>query len=264
MELSPKDRILDLAIFLYGVWEISSTRFVQQILKPGMTFIDVGANSGYYSLLAAGLVGPQGHVHAFEPVAGPFERLRRNLELNRLHNVTIARAAVASEPGDAIVYPSAVKNNDGLGSLEPGPEREVTGDLVPKVSIDHMFGALRMKRVDFIKVDVEGGESQVFDGAHHVLGSPEAPALLFESFDVRPMVESMAIFGYEVRHVHYSLDKGLEFPRVGEVFDNHSSGYDAPNYCAIKVPGRWGTFDEISRGSKYRLRTPLRILAALA
>ncbi len=264
MELAPRDSILDLTVFLFGVWEISGTRFVQSVLEPGMTVIDVGANSGYYTLLASHLVGNQGHVYAFEPLPGPVEGLTRNVELNGFRNVTIKRVALGSGEGQSILYPSVVENNDGLGSLLPGPDRSVVGVEVPMISLDHVVEELPDRQVNLIKVDVEGSEAEVFTGARTILSSPDAPLLLFESFDVCPIIESLARFGYEVRHVHYSLRKGLEFPQVGQVFDNLFAAYEAPNYVALKPYGQLGSFEQISSRSKHRLPALPRLLAALA
>jgi FkbM family methyltransferase len=264
MELAYENHFIGLPLFVFGVYEISGTRFLQAVLDSGMSVIDVGANSGYYSLIAARLVGSRGCVHAFEPAAGPFERLRRNLALNGFRNVTISRAAVSSGPGRAVVYPSAVKNNDGLGSLLPGSDRSVQGEEVPVITLDHVVEQFPGRRVDLIKVDVEGSEGEVFDGGRALLDSSGAPALLFESFDVHPIIKSLEMFGYEVRHVHYSLRNGLEFPRVGESFDNLFAAYEAPNYVALKPGGPLPTFHEISTRSKGRVPKLLRLLAALA
>ncbi len=264
MELAPRDRAIDLPLFLFGVYEISGTRFLQGVLEPGMTVFDVGANSGYYSLIAARLVGSQGHVYAFEPVAGPFDKLRRNLALNYFRNVTICQAAVASRLGRSIVYPSAIENNDGLGSLLPGPDRSVAGEEVPVISLDDLVAELPDKRVHLIKVDVEGTEAKVFAGARTILSSPNAPALLFESFHVGPIIELLANVGYEVRHVHYSLQNGLKFPRVGEAFENTFALNEAPNYVALNPNGGFESFQEISTRSNHRVPGLLHLLAALA
>jgi FkbM family methyltransferase len=264
MELALRNRAVDLPVFQFGIYEISSTRFLQGVLKPGMTVVDVGANSGYYSLIAARLVGSEGHVYAFEPVAGPFEKLRRNVALNGFRNVTIIQSAVASGMGRSIVYPSLVKHNDGLGSLLPGPDRSTTGESIPVVSLDHVVKRLVGRRVHVIKVDVEGNEAEVFLGARSLLSMPDGPALLFESFDVDPIVASLGGFGYEVRHVHYSLKNGLEFPRVGDPFDNLFAAYEAPNYVAVKPNGQFGSFEELSRRNHHMVPWLLRLLAQLA
>src|SRR5262249_24017271 len=69
---SPTEQLTDRTLSRFGVYEIAGTRLIESSLSPGDTFIDVGANGGYYSLLAARLVGLSGHVYAFEPVPSPF------------------------------------------------------------------------------------------------------------------------------------------------------------------------------------------------
>jgi FkbM family methyltransferase len=264
MEVALRNQDIDLALLQYGVYEISGTRFVESVLEPGMTVVDVGANGGYYSLIAARLVGSQGHVHAFEPAAGPFERLKRNRALNRFQNVTINRTAVAAIPGRSTMYPSAVESNDGLGSLLRGHDRLPVGEDVSVITLDHYVQTLPDKRIHLVKVDVEGSEAEVFTGAHTLLSGPDAPALLFESFDVGAITESLVRFGYEIRHVHYSLRNGLTFPELGEAFDNLFAAYEPPNYVALKRHGRFGSYDDISMRNRHSVSALLRFLAALA
>jgi len=263
MELTLGNRFIDLPLFKYGVYEISATRFLQAVLEPGMTVVDVGANSGYHALIGARLVGSDGHVLAFEPATGPFNKLRRNLALNSFRNLLIEQAALGTRPGRAVIYPSAVPNNDGLGSLLPGPYRSVVGENVSVTTLDRVVERLPGGKVDLVKVDVEGSEGDVFAGAQTLLGGGDAPALLFESFDVDAIVKVLGKFGYEVRHVHYSLKSGLEFPRVGERFDNLFT-YEAPNYVALKPRARRRTFKEISERSKDLAPWLLHLLAAVA
>ncbi len=135
---------------------------------------------------------------------------------------------------------------------------------MPVISLDNLVEEIPGRRVHLIKVDVEGNEAEVFAGAGALLGGPEAPALLFESFEIAPVAQSLARLGYEVRHVHYSLGQGLEFPRLGEPFDNLYGAYEAPNYVALKPYGQFGTFLEISTRCKRRVRFARRVLAALA
>ncbi len=263
MELTLGNQFIDLPLFKYGVYEISGTRFLQAVLEPGMTVVDVGANSGYHALIGARLVGSDGHVLAFEPATGPFNKLRRNLALNSFRNLIIEQAALGKRPGRAVIYPSAVPNNDGLGSLLPGPYRSVVGENVFMTSLDRVVEWLPGGKVDLVKVDVEGSEGDVFAGAQTLLGGGDAPALLFESFEVDSIVKVLGRFGYEVRHVHYSLESGLKFPRVGERFDNLFT-YEAPNYVALKPHGRRRTFKEISERSKDLAPWLLHLLAAVA
>jgi FkbM family methyltransferase len=264
MELSLHSRATDFPLYQYGIYEISGTRFVQSVLTRGMTFLDVGANAGYYSLIAARLVGDTGRVYCFEPVAEPFARLRRNVMLNAFSNITVNQAALSSHTGRSSIYRSALQDNDGLASLHPGAEREELGEETRVVAIDDWIGELGDRRLDLIKVDVEGAEGDVFEGGRRVLSRTTGPTLLFESFDAPPISEMLEAVGYEVRRVHYSLKNGLEFPKVGEPFDDLYSAYEPPNFVALKSGGRLGTFEEISLRSKRGVSRLLRLLSVLA
>ena len=93
--VEPREMI-NRTLFLYGTFEISETRLIQALLRPGMTFLDVGANIGYYTLIGARLVGPSGNVHAFEPHSRIRERLRENVARNDYQNVVIHGDAIAA------------------------------------------------------------------------------------------------------------------------------------------------------------------------
>jgi tRNA/tmRNA/rRNA uracil-C5-methylase (TrmA/RlmC/RlmD family) len=82
-------------IYFFGMWEPSLTRWIQERLAPGDIFIDVGANIGYYSLLASKLVGHSGSVVAIEPSPKIFSALQHNLALNHIENVRVVNMAVS-------------------------------------------------------------------------------------------------------------------------------------------------------------------------
>ena len=84
-------------IFLFGVWEPEMTAYVEATLRPGGVFIDVGANIGYYSMLASRLVGPSGSVVAIEPSPTNFSELKRNIALNHALNIRAIDMAVGDE-----------------------------------------------------------------------------------------------------------------------------------------------------------------------
>ena len=264
MEVTPGNRDIDLPLFQFGVYEMSGTRFVQAFLESGMTFIDVGANSGYYSLLASRMVGQAGHVYALEPVDGPFLKLQRNIELNRVKNVTALQLAVGSRIGCSQLYSSNVDRNDGLGSLVPGADREARGQEVALSTLEEITGALSGGSAHLVKIDVEGTELDVLAGGQALLSRSGAPALLFESFSVESVCRLLTAFGYDVRHVHFSLARGLEFPKVGEPFDNCFADYEPPNYAALKLSDGDQTFESLSTRSRHRIHPLLRLLSDLA
>ena len=90
--------------FVFGIWEPNLTNFVQQRLRVGDTFVDVGANLGYYSLLASKLVGALGHVVAIEASPAIAAHLTKNLHLNNATNVRVVNAAAADRAGTLALY----------------------------------------------------------------------------------------------------------------------------------------------------------------
>jgi len=152
--------------FVYGSWEPEVVGIIKQQVTAGMRVLDLGAQSGFYSLLFSKLVGPQGSVIAFEPLPANYRLLEENLELNRITNVTVERSAVADRSGEInfdfpIDEPSLVAGpvleNDNRGTFR-----------VPSVSIDDYIAQRRIP-VDFIKMDVEGAEGMVLRGAKRTL-----------------------------------------------------------------------------------------------
>jgi FkbM family methyltransferase len=232
MEVVPRE-VMNKALFLYGTFEISETRLVQSFLRPGMTFVDVGANIGYYTLVAARLVGPEGAVHTFEPNVEVADRLERNVRLNGLVNTRVYRQAMAGRTGDVHFYASAVSENSGISSIVPGSGLGAAR-VVPAVSLDDFSAQLSGRGIDLLKMDIEGAELQVIEGGRRVLGASNAPALLFESFDVKKLLPTLEDLGYRVKRLHYTLGEGLDLrdPRSPEagLFD----AYESPNYFASK------------------------------
>ena len=147
------------------------------LLPPGAVAIDVGANIGVWSLLAAER-RCDARVHAFEPVPEVAARCRRHLVLNGLDTIVLNTAAVAAEAGVAPFYAIRVANT-GASSLV---RRRVPADeiSVPVTTLDAYVEAARLERVDVLKVDVEGAERMVFAGGRCTLTRADAPAIFFE------------------------------------------------------------------------------------
>lgn len=134
--------------------------FFRRYLRPGETFVDVGANVGYLSITGAKAVGPGGRVFAFEPHSRIAGYLHRNSKLNGLSNITIAVAAVGDRSGNASLV--ECPGDDSQNSVGSGH-----GFTVPMVRLDDVLGHL--DPIALLKIDVEGYEKWVLDGADHVL-----------------------------------------------------------------------------------------------
>jgi FkbM family methyltransferase len=164
-----------------GAYERELVNLFKKMLIPGMTVLDLGANIGYFSVLAAGLVGNSGQVHAFEPAPTCFARLKRNLAAfswAHVHSI-----AVGDEPGTARFHFSHKGNETGWGSLL-SPENSSTQEtMVSVVRLDAWAHEQAIRRVDFIKLDVEGAEYRALRGAEALLRR-HRPVVVAELNDV--------------------------------------------------------------------------------
>jgi len=170
-----------LCLYVCGTFEPNEFAFLDQVLKPGMVFFDVGANDGYFSLFAARRLGPTGRVIAVEPSSRERTKLQRNIDANRLTNVTVVPLALGAVPGTASLR-LAREAHSGHNTLGKFAHDGVQMDSVEEVKVDALDAVaarLGLSRVDFIKIDVEGAEASVIEGAEDVLRRMR-PTLLLE------------------------------------------------------------------------------------
>lgn len=173
------------AVFV-GNFEEDDAEFVNRFLRAGMTFVDVGAHHGFYTMLAARKVGMAGQVIAFEPSPRERERLSRHIKLNRLQaNTRLSPFALGCDGGSAALY--VVSGRDtGCNSLRPPSVLEPTAVLkVKKTTLDGFLAAERIGRVDFVKIDAEGAELSVLMGATRLLTIVPRPLIMVEVDDGR-------------------------------------------------------------------------------
>jgi FkbM family methyltransferase len=172
-----------------GNYEVDETAFCEQLLAPGDVVFDVGANIGLYALLCSRLVGPTGAVHAFEPEPENHRRLVVNLALNACENVVANRLGVFSHSGtEALnVYRPELGSwhtfgrpvlTDPLRDNAPA-EPEATLE-VSTVSLDDYASSHAVERVDLLKIDVEGAEVDVLEGARRLLDEGRIGVVLYE------------------------------------------------------------------------------------
>ncbi len=216
MELDPDDRGLSRTLILFGKREREHQLMLERVLMPGMTVFDVGANIGYYALMEARLVGAGGRVVALEPSPDNVQRLRRNLELNRVANVAVLDKAVSDRPGRRRFFladQSNLHTFHDTGSAAPhlsGRSIEVDCTTVPELAAE--FGA-----PDLIRMDVEGHEVEVLGGmVAAVEAGSLAPMVLFETHlsrygpdhDLEAPLRRLFACGYRARLVASSQESG--------------------------------------------------------
>jgi len=146
---------------------------LKRFLPPDGSFIDVGANIGTFTLVAARRA-VRGQVHAFEPSAHHFTRLMHNVELNDFKNVVLNRKGLYDQPGEAVLFlPSHAgeMNNSGAASLYTSglEEARQVSEAVSLIRLDDYIQDRSIGRVDIIKFDIEGAELKALEGARETI-----------------------------------------------------------------------------------------------
>src|ERR1022692_3337230 len=183
MRLSLRDSVISKSVFVTGTFEDLELDYICRTVKTGMTVIDVGANIGVHTLTLANCVGAGGgKVHSFDP-SGAFERLHENVDFNYFQDrVTLNRCAVGEKDGTlrlTKVEPGCEgfisRGTPNLESFTPSGYFEV-----PMVTLDSYAASRNLHQIDFLKVDIEGGEPFVFAGATNLLEARAIRHVMFE------------------------------------------------------------------------------------
>jgi FkbM family methyltransferase len=158
-----------------GIWEPLETKLFEGEIGPGDIVVDVGANVGYYTLLAARSVGPTGKVYAFEPDPEAFALLEENVRLNGLTNVVTIRKALASEAGTMTLFRNPANRGDHR-LYDPDGGRN--GILVEVTTLDAELGDVR--GIALVKIDTQGAECSILDGARQLLARERGMGIIME------------------------------------------------------------------------------------
>ena len=166
----------------YGAYEPDIVRVMKELLKKGDTFIDVGANIGYLSAIAMGLVGKTGQVHSFEPVPKHFQRLKNLALANKKYKIVVNQCALGEKEGTARIDVSSL--SIGTSTMVPSLRRkEIIEETieVPTYRLDWYIKEKSISSISLIKIDAEGfefpilkGLSGYFENANHL------PAIICE------------------------------------------------------------------------------------
>ena len=153
-------------IYFFGIWEPVISAYITRLLSPGDTFIDIGANVGYDTLLAASCVGPQGHVHAFEASPSIYRLLENNLKQNNPGNVSAHNIVICDDARAVDVYLHPDGNLGGTTIIAGLAQRRSAAleGSVPGMPITAVLPEADILNARMIKIDVEGAEWQVIQG----------------------------------------------------------------------------------------------------
>ena len=174
--LNPTDPVVSGALH-FGVYEKAETRFFQSACRDGMTFLDVGANLGYYTALAARAVGPNGRVLAVEPDPDSFGYLEQTIAANAVGNVEAFPVAASDAPAILPLYISTDNRGDNRLYASDGERPQVEVKARP---LDTLLRDNKIDTVDLIKIDVQGYEPKVIAGLRETITASPNLTLLTE------------------------------------------------------------------------------------
>lgn len=210
------DRHDTLQLFLKGIHDPVETELVKRILKEGDVVIDIGAHIGYYTLLFAKAVGPCGRVFAFEPAPESFSLLRRNVENNKYHNVSLIQAAVCDTNGRMFLFLSGQDPVDHR-IYDPGDGR--TPVEIEALRLDDYLED-KASTVSFIKMDIQGAEVAAMRGMNNILRENSDIKMLVEfwprgltAINVRPeeFLVNLESYGF---HLYYVNENACRLQRI--------------------------------------------------
>lgn len=167
--LNPEDPIVSGSL-AFGVYEPFETEVFRNSVKPGMTVIDIGANIGYYTVIAASKTAPGGNVIAFEPEPNNYKFLTKTLQKNNFDNVHTHQLAIADKSG--ILSLNLFESNKGRHSLvmDYQDSRELSKKIdIQATDLDSFLAEHHIDKVDIIKMDIEGAESLALRGMQKTL-----------------------------------------------------------------------------------------------
>lgn len=185
----------DRAFFDYWGQDRGDLRFLWKVLRPGDTFLDVGAFHGVYSVVAGKRVTSRGRVIAFEPSPRDRRRLQLHLRCNGIRSARVEPFAVSSKASETSFFQVVSGDPTRNGLKPPASEDSVARITVQAISLDQYLAEAGLQRVDVMKLDVEGGELEVLRGA----------AAMFEKF--RPILicevldQTTLVWGYKARGI---------------------------------------------------------------
>jgi FkbM family methyltransferase len=202
----------------WGFYEKYETDLFKRLVKKGMVVVDVGANFGYYTLLAARLVGDEGQVFAFEPDPYNYDLLCKNTEVNGYRNVIPVRKAVFSKIGKMKLFLD--KSNLGGHSLSGANVDRGASIMVEVTSLDDYFRNTDCK-IDAIKMDVQGSEMGVLEGMTNTINQNDNLKIITEFWPIGLRNSGSSPTGFLNKLIEY----GFALCQIGQSVEPISVDY---------------------------------------
>jgi FkbM family methyltransferase len=219
MYVNTQDTFISKSLIVQGHWEKYQSELFKKEILPGMRVIDIGAHIGYFSLIAAKLVGHAGMVFSFEPSEYNFKLLKKNVNVNEYTNILPINKAVCDFVGESDFYEYTPVPSSGWHGLSR-PVDEATSKLtkVDTTTLDSCFGDTH---VDVIKIDAEGAEVSILRGAKRLLSANESTTIFTEfnpkriratGDDPAELIDLLCDFGFAIRVIEHNkvIDNDLD------------------------------------------------------
>lgn len=241
--LDTRDLSMTAHLVLDGYWENWITKLFLSIVKPGMTILDIGANCGYYSFLAAHLVGRHGTVHAFEPNPFHHNNFIKSKLINGYDQVHLHKVALVDVKGEITLYTpanltgSASVYTTKFGSFLDNAD-QVTSINVPTVNLSEYLPRLK---ADVIKIDIEGAEPLIIDSILKIVNNSNEVKIIMEynqqswinnGYDCESILNRFIEHGFQIQIIQHNstllsvtskelTEKKIEGTHVDLYLSNH-------------------------------------------
>ncbi len=193
--------------YIFGTYEPDIAQAITDHCKSGWVVYDIGAHHGYFSLLMSKIIGKGGYCFAFEPLPENYDCIEKTIQANSLTNITVEQLAVSNHSNQKELHtiPQESAKSRFVNNIAPGEAYKFSKTVIVKTtSLDIYFKNCGITRIDMIKIDVEGAESQVIAGAQSILNNFK-PILIMEIHDCgkddlarHPIVIDLEGIGYQI------------------------------------------------------------------
>ncbi len=236
MLLNLADEGISKELLLTGVHEKNSTLFFKNSIQKGMHVLDIGANIGYYALIASRIIGKTGRIYAFEPSPFNFNILKINMLLNDKASIfDLHNAAIGSKDSVGTFYIYSKRNMSSFVKRKEEKGVKIIGSVDVKVIKLDSF--VKNKKIDYLRMDVEGYEAEILKGMKKLLSRKDKPKGMFieihsellHSFgtNAEKFVKDLVSYGYKVKKSFFRGKKTISVSSTKDLL-NHpllESGY---------------------------------------
>lgn len=227
--LIPNDKGISEELLLFKTHEPFSTKALRSELNEGMVCLDIGANLGYYATMESKAVGGSGHVIAIEPSPTNFSYLKRNMELQKTSNYELFNFAVGDKDGSVNFLISKKSNLSKVVSEEEKIPDGCEIINIPLTTLDKFVYEKQLNRLDLIRMDVEGYELQILEGAKQIIKKfkpmmqIEIHTKILGKQNLKKVLLDLKNFGYEIK---FFIAREIDFAYLGNEKNIRTPSFD--------------------------------------